>query len=133
MRLLVLAAAVVAVILWWSAKPLCSCTSKSTAYAAAVRSDMRNVVTAQESYFADHERYAPAVDSLPFVASTNVVIVVSKATAQGWSAVGLHEILTGWCVVYAGDVEPPARGLKDGEPGCRWAIDGHLRETGLFE
>ena len=81
----------------------CPCAGQATATAnpdsvrilrnrVAMVSDLRNLITAQEAYFADHLRYAPRmVDLAPrYTASDGVTIVVLNGAATGHSAIAIH-------------------------------------------
>lgn len=102
----------------------CGCGgTKDKAYHAQMRSDLRNLVVAQEAYFADSLRYGTADELLAthaFYASTGVIlsrVVVSDTTS--WHAVVRHTQLADECGVFVG--KPPAGDLHDaheGEPKC---------------
>jgi type IV pilus assembly protein PilA len=57
--------------------------TKDKAYLAAVKTDLRNLATAQEGYFADNQ-----------TPSANVNIAVSNATANGWEATGTNAAMS---------------------------------------
>jgi hypothetical protein len=82
------------------------CT-KEKAYVTAMKSDLRNMVSAQEAYFADHGRYASDVNEV-FRPSTGVTIRIESADATGWRARTTHVQLRGSCTIAS----------KDGEPRC---------------
>lgn len=90
------------------------------AYRAAVRSDLRNLVTAQESFFADHVRYSASLDSLQFTPSRGVTIQFSGAVRPtGWAAIATHEGAPGArCAMFVGNATPPIAGAREGEPTC---------------
>jgi type IV pilus assembly protein PilA len=54
--------------------------TKGKAYAAAMRSDLRNLAVAQESYLYDHSTYATSVGAMNVVPSNGVVITIGAAT-----------------------------------------------------
>jgi type IV pilus assembly protein PilA len=66
--------------------------TKDKAYLAAVKTDLRNLATAQEGYFADNQTYTSTVPS--FTPSANVNIAVSNATANGWEATGTNAAMS---------------------------------------
>jgi len=106
---------------------------------AGMKSDLRNLVTAQESYFADHQAYAKGLAELEdsaagyrYAASSGNVVSIIEATATGWSATirkaepddpALKE--QGWlwtnktCAIFAGTATPPIAGQREGQPQCR--------------
>lgn len=90
---------------------------KSEAYQAAMNSDLRNLVTAQEAYLAEHGQFASDVRALNYSTSRDVTVQVLAASEEGWSAASAHSGLETPCIVYVGD---DARGtmLVPGEPWC---------------
>jgi len=78
--------------------------TKEKAYIASMKSDLRNLVTAEEAYFADSVKYsaAPAVNT----------------TADGWTANITNVNTTKTCSIYIGSTSlAPAN--KEGEPKCQ--------------
>lgn len=85
--------------------------TKGKAHSAALRTDLRNFATAEESFFFSNNHYTAALDSLNFVGSTGVIITVPEATSQGWSASVTHpESYPLKCSMYTGTAAalPPA-------------------------
>lgn len=100
----------------------CGCGGgKGTAYKAAVKSDLRNLATAQEAYFADSLRYGFNRDlGESFRAQTGDSVVVQFASDKGYRAIGWHSQLPDTrCGIWAG-VAPPdgMHGAKEAEPVC---------------
>ena len=66
--------------------------TKEKAVLASMKSDLRNLVTAQEGYFSDNQSYAAAIGAAQgagvaaFVPSQNNTITLSTVTAGGWAA-----------------------------------------------
>lgn len=100
-----------------------ACSTKSKAYAAVLKSDLRNVVDAQERFHQDNRRYAWSVAELgsAFQKSASVATVSVQPTADGFVARSTHAQMSGLCVVYMGtkpaDLTRPA-GVRDREPWC---------------
>jgi hypothetical protein len=104
---------------------------------AGMKSDLRNLVTAQESYFTDHSTYADSLASLrtggsSYEASSGNVVRIIQASATGWSAIirkeppenpALMEQEAFWttktCGIFEGTATPPIPGQNEGEPQCR--------------
>lgn len=82
----------------------CGCGGKDKAYKAQLKSDLRNVLTAEELYFSDHRRYATRPElGDGFFAATNDSIVVVPVDSQGYQATGTHAYLPGVaCGIWAG-------------------------------
>src|SRR5690348_17832154 len=79
--------------------------TKAKAYVASMKSDLRNVVTAQEGFFADSVRYADGVNvtnngtcaanKLNFCPTIgNTVVVAAPAPGGAWNATATNVNLT---------------------------------------
>jgi prepilin-type N-terminal cleavage/methylation domain-containing protein len=87
--------------------------TKKKAYVTAMKSDLKNMVSAAEAFFADNNTYTGLVAP---TGSSGVVIAVTAATATGWSASATHANATGSsCVIGVGTGKPAT--LAEGEPG----------------
>ncbi|HKG91257.1 MAG TPA: prepilin-type N-terminal cleavage/methylation domain-containing protein [Gemmatimonadaceae bacterium] len=98
---------------------------KAKAYVASMQSDLRNLVTAQEMYFAEHGRYTAQVGDLQnFRPTSGVTIDVTSASLQGWYAVASHSASTASCAIYVGGGSRPDAADSGGEgvPSCE--LDG---------
>ena len=104
--------------------------TKQKAVLASMKSDMRNLVTAQEAFFSDNNTFASAIaatqsaTAAAFVPSKGNVIAAPTATATGWSATVTNPAVTGTpatCAVFVGDATPPGTApanQTDGTPYC---------------
>ena len=92
--------------------------TKEKAYVAAMKSDLRNLVTAQESYFADNVTYASATTSLSYSSSTGVTVTIGGANGTGWSATSTHNGTAKTCGIFVGSATAPITGENEGEPKC---------------
>jgi type IV pilus assembly protein PilA len=97
-------------------------STKEKAYVTAMRSDLRNLMTAQESYFSDYGTYTTATGNLTgFSRTTNVNINIPEADAKGWYATSTHNALlaTQSCQIAVGaSATSSGRSLNEGEPKC---------------
>jgi prepilin-type N-terminal cleavage/methylation domain-containing protein len=99
--------------------------TKEKAYLAAMKSDLRNLVTAEEAYFADSVKYSTTVCATApcagvlFVTTTGVVgpTIALAATNDGWTAWVSHTTTSKTCAIYVGST-PLAPANKEGEPRC---------------
>ena len=94
--------------------------TKGKANAAALKSDLRNLATAQEAYFYDNGTYSSAIASLAFRTSPGVVLTIPVATGSGWQALATHPAsfpLT--CAIYLGNVAPLPPATVEGLIGCQ--------------
>ena len=92
--------------------------TKEKAYLAAMKSDLRNVITAEESYFADQVSYTTGLAAINFTPSTGVTLTITGATGTGWSATTSHNATTRTCGIYVGSATAPITGQNEGEPKC---------------
>jgi prepilin-type N-terminal cleavage/methylation domain-containing protein len=102
--------------------------TKSKAYVAAMKSDLKNLVTAEESYFSDANTYgAVAANQLAFngnvlwAATTGVTVATAAITATGFSATATHAGATGTaaCGVFVGGAASPNGAITvEGEVAC---------------
>ena len=88
-------------------------STKEKAYITAMKSDLRNLLTAQESYFSDYNTYAAATTDLRgFSQTTAVYVAIENAEGGGWWASATHG------------------SLSDG-PSCKIAVGSQLDDSGL--
>ena len=87
--------------------------TKEKAYLTAMKSDLRNLVTAEEAYFAEWATYTGTLSSNSYRNSTGVVLGTVTPTTGGFSAsVTYPGGTTKSCQITVGS------GTKDGEPVC---------------
>ena len=95
-------------------------STKEKAYITAMKSDLRNMMTAQESYFSDYGEYAQTTTALKgFSQTTNVTVGGIDADKAGWYASAVHGALTGGqkCEIAVGQ-KATDKSLNEGEPKC---------------
>jgi type IV pilus assembly protein PilA len=96
--------------------------TKTKAYTAAMKSDLRNLVTAEESFFSDSGTYIIWGDTtkLKFKPSTGVS-TPNISIGQGyWSATVTHsQILNFTCGIGVNTPNPQVTTAGDGEPACK--------------
>ena len=84
------------------------------------KSDLRNLVTAEEAYFADSVKYSATIGAggVIFTQSTGNTAPVVNTTADGWTANITNVNTTKTCSIYIGSTSlAPAN--KEGEPKCQ--------------
>ena len=90
--------------------------TKEKAYLASMKSDLRNLVTAEEAYFADSVKYTTNLGTA-YSTTSGVVGPTIAVTADGWTANVSHTTTTKQCYIYVGSTAlAPAN--KEGEPKC---------------
>ena len=95
--------------------------TKEKAYVAAMKSDLRNLVTAQEAYLYDEATYYDgAVPSANFDyrASSGVSVTLSNVTAGGWAAVTSHPTTVKTCAIFMGGAAPLPPAVREGQVKC---------------
>ncbi len=104
--------------------------TKQKAVVASMKSDLRNLVTAEEAYFSDYNTYAPAVGAaqaagvVAFTPSTGNVLTLAAVTAGGWNATMTNPAVNSpaqTCGIFVGTAARPG-GMpatqQEGSPVC---------------
>ncbi len=97
--------------------------TKEKAYLASMKSDLRNLITAEEAYFADSVKYSQntscvtAPGTVSFCTTSGVVGPTINVTPDGFTATVSHTTTTKTCSIYVGST-PLAPANKEGEPKC---------------
>ena len=107
--------------------------TKEKAYIASMKSDLRNLVTAEEAYFADSVKYSttiscanpPAAGSVAFCATTGNklgTVTVGTGTQAGWTVNISNSNTAKTCAIFVGAVTPAAPATStssEGAPVCQ--------------
>ena len=94
--------------------------TKEKAYIAAMKSDLRNLVTAEEGFFADSVKYTTDLTQIKFKQSTGVWTPTISIGAGYWSAEVTHTQVTGKsCQIALNTNNTLVATARDGEPVCR--------------
>ncbi len=96
-------------------------STKEQAIVANMRSDLRNLVAAQEGYFNDNTTYyAGAVPDVTgaFKSTSNVTITFSNVTGTGWAAQATHPNTARICYIFYGTGGPLGPAVADGQVAC---------------
>lgn len=91
------------------------------AAAATLRSDLRNLVTAQEAYFADHVTYARSLRHINgYRPSRGVTVVLLTSSDSSHSEIAIIDSVPGLvCAMFVGEAPPPFGTGEEGVPACR--------------
>ena len=90
--------------------------TKEKAYIASMKSDLRNLITAQEAYFSDNNStYASSTASLgtTYKASSGVTVTMGTVTNTGWGATSSHTSTAKTCSIAVGGTS-----TNEGVPTC---------------
>lgn len=95
--------------------------TKSKAYVTAMKSDLRNLVTAEEAFFSDSSQYTSVIGNLKFQSSTGVSSPAIVTGAGYWTATVTHTQLpaTQPCGISINTTNPTNAGAAEGEPSCK--------------
>ncbi len=94
--------------------------TKEKAYVASMKADLRNLVSAQESYMADNMTYATATTQLRYGRSAGVTVTIATGTASAWGATAMHNGTTITCAIFYGSgATPIAPATAEGQPACQ--------------
>ena len=98
-------------------------STKEKAYLASMKSDLRNLATAQESYFYEHNTYYNgAIPAAAFLynPSKDVAVTLSDVSIAGWAATATHPGAVGKsCGVFYGAAAPAAPAVTEGVVACQ--------------
>ena len=95
-------------------------STKGKAYYATMESDLHNLTTAEESYFYDTAKYSNNPDSLKFWGTKGDVLVITEATATGWSATATHSMsYPKFCAMFIGTAAPVPPATAAGVVACQ--------------
>jgi len=91
--------------------------TKEKAYIASMKSDLRNLITAQEAYFSDNNStYASSIGNMgtTYKSSSGVTVTMGTGTNTGWSASSTHASTAKTCKISVGGTA-----TNEGEPVCQ--------------
>ena len=95
--------------------------TKGRAIVSQMRSDLRNMVTAQEAYMSDALTYHPGPvpsATLSYDPSGNVSITLSGVSNTGWAATATSPSTPRTCAIFIGTAPPPAPATVPGIAAC---------------
>ena len=94
--------------------------TKGKADASAIKSDLRNLMSAQEAYYYDYQTYAKNIADLSVQVSPKVEVKIHEADNKGWSATATHpQAYPLTCGVYVAGAAPRPPAETEGLIGCR--------------
>jgi type IV pilus assembly protein PilA len=93
--------------------------TREKAYFAAMKSDLKNLASQEEIYYADHYSYTSSASDLTFVSSEGVTVGIASSSS-GWSATATHSALgsSKGCAVYYGTATAPTAPATPTSPGA---------------
>ena len=93
--------------------------TKEKAYIASMKSDLRNLATAEEAFLFDSLTYTTSLVMLNnFQPTAGVTVVINAATGGGWSATASHIVTTRRCYLFYGNAAPVGTATQEGKVSC---------------
>jgi type IV pilus assembly protein PilA len=95
--------------------------TKEQAYVADMKSDLRNLATAQEAYAGDFSAYyggALPSATLVYSPSQGINVSITQASAAGWAGVASTPFTSRTCALFTGTVAPPSPAVIEGVITC---------------
>jgi type IV pilus assembly protein PilA len=93
--------------------------TKGKANASAIKSDLRNMATAQEAYFYENYTYTSNVTLLNFTPTSGVTFTFGTANSAGWSATATHpQAFPIVCALFMGGAPQLAPAITEGLIQC---------------
>ena len=95
-------------------------STKGKANAATLKSDLRNLATAQEAYFYEKQVYSTNTAALNVSLSTGVTITWGTVNGSGWAAKITHPLAYPIeCAMFIGGVPPLPPATVEGQLLCQ--------------
>jgi prepilin-type N-terminal cleavage/methylation domain-containing protein len=92
--------------------------TKGKSYVAAMKSDLRNLATAQEAYSYEHAEYTDVLGNLSFNGSPGVTLSISVVPG-GWTGEATHELANPLvCQLWFGAAGPMSIATEEGKVAC---------------
>lgn len=93
--------------------------TREKAYVAVMESDLRNLATAQETYFVRSSSYTVVLGNLRYYGSERVTVDIPEANVIGWRATASHASALGRaCEIYYGTASGASTATLEGAVEC---------------
>ena len=92
--------------------------TEEKAYVAAMRSDLLNLIAAEEAHFADMTTYSSDKAVVGVSESAGVTITITNAGGKGFAASSVHTGTAKTCTIWVGDGGGGATAGNEGAPTC---------------
>lgn len=96
--------------------------TKQKAFTSTMKSDLRNLATAQESYWNDNAAYYAGSfpsSAIIYSPSPGTTMTINVANTTGWAATATHINTAIVCALYSGPVAPPSPATVEGQIACQ--------------
>jgi len=93
--------------------------TREKSYVAAMKTDLRNLATAEEAFFYDSAKYTLTLAQMNnFTPTPGVTITVNEATKLGWSATAVSANTPRQCYVFSGSAAAIGSATIEGNISC---------------
>jgi type IV pilus assembly protein PilA len=94
--------------------------TKGKAYTAAMKSDLKNLASAEEAFFADSVKYTSSIGQLNYRQSTGVNPPTVQTGSGYWTATITHMQIPGFlCAIGINTANTLLSSAGEGEPVCK--------------
>ena len=93
--------------------------TKEKTYVAQMKSDLRNLATAEEAFFYDSVKYSASLAALNNFAPSSGVTLTVTAAPGGWNALASHAYTPRRCYLFAGAGPPLPPATVEGRIVCQ--------------
>ena len=91
---------------------------KEKAYLTQMRKDLRNLVHAEEAYFAENTDYTTDKVAVGATETSGVTLTITNASPKGYAAAAVHTGTAMTCSIWVGDGGGGATTGAEGVPNC---------------
>ncbi len=93
-------------------------STREKAYVSAMKSDLKNLASRQEVYYADQYLYTSSLATLQYQASEAVTVSIGAADGTGWSATASHTGTSEVCAMFIGTASAVSPATEVGVISC---------------
>jgi prepilin-type N-terminal cleavage/methylation domain-containing protein len=92
--------------------------TKEKTYSAAMKSDLRNLATAEEAYFYDSTKYTSSLAALNNFSPSAGISIAVAISPGGWNATATHAVSPRRCYLFQGSGPPIGTATIEGRISC---------------
>jgi type II secretion system protein G len=92
--------------------------TKEKTYVAQMKSDLRNLATAQEAFFYDSATYTTSLVALNNFATSSGITITVVTSPGGWNATAVHSQTPRKCYLFSGTGPPVGPATIEGRITC---------------
>jgi type II secretion system protein G len=93
--------------------------TKEKALVTTMKSDLRNLAGAEESYYYDYASYTTSLGAMPsYQTSPSVTVTVNEANQGGWAATATSNGTVRQCFLFVGNAAHVGVATQEGQVAC---------------